>query len=207
MKQRPSKAWWIFLNVATVFSFIVNVILVLVLLLTIGPLRQLLGNLDQAFLGLGETDVTTTVPVNQPIDISFDLPLDQSMGLDFDLPIAQETEAVLTRPVPMRAPATFVLPGWGGAINGTVSLDLPQGMRLPVWLDMQVPVERTIPVSMTVPVSETVTVEMAIPVTIQLGDAGLDPAVQELRDVFAPLRALVDRAWATLRILWAEDTG
>jgi hypothetical protein len=34
---------------------------------------------------------------------------------------------------------------------------------------------------------------MAIPVTIELGEAGLDPAVQRLRGVFSPLRDSLEK--------------
>jgi len=202
MKQRLIKAWRAFANVAIVFSFVVNLVLILVLLLAVGPLFQLktglveplLSDLDQAFLGLGETDIETKVQVNQPIGICFDMPLDEPLDLNFDLPINEETVVVLTEPVPLNnMPARFSLPGGGGAINGSVSLSLPAGMRLPVQLDMEVPVVQTIPVRMTIPVSETVPVEMNIPVNIQLGEAGLDPAVQELREVFSPLREFLER--------------
>jgi hypothetical protein len=46
---------------------------------------------------------------------------------------------------------------------------------------------------MDVPVSQTVPIAMTVPVSIKLGEAGLDPAVQELRDVFAPLRRQIER--------------
>ena len=199
-KERLQRAWRAFANIAIVFSFVVNCVLVLVLILAIGPLLQLksglleplLYDLDGAFQGLGETTVQTTVEVNQTMPIRFDLPLDQPLGLDFNLPIEQDTVVVLTQPVPLNVPATFTLPGWGGAINGTVSLNLPTGMSLPVHLSMNVPVRTTIPVQMTVPVSQTIPVQMTIPVSIQLGPAGLDPAVQRLREVFMPVRTMVE---------------
>jgi len=200
MKQRLNRAWQAFANIAIVFSFAVNLTLILTLVLAIGPLMQLknglleplLLNLDRAFLGLGETTIETTVQVDQPIGIRFDLPLDQPLELDFDLAIQQETVVVLTEAVPLNnMPARFTLPGGGGAINGTVSLSLPAGMRLPIRLDMVVPVENTIPVRMDIPVDEEVPVGMDIPVSIQLGEAGLNPAVQRLRDVFTPVHELM----------------
>jgi hypothetical protein len=184
-----------------VFSFTVNLILVLVLLLAIGPLFQaknqilepLLTNLDQAFQGLGETKIDTTVYVEESIPISFTLPLSQPLGISFDLPINQSTVVVLNEPVPLNAPARFTLPSAGGVINGSVYLELPRGMRLPVQLTMNVPVQTVIPVNLDVPVGEEVPVEMAIPVTIELGEAGLDPAVQRLRGVFSPLRDSLEK--------------
>jgi len=201
MEQRPRRAWRTFLDVATVFSFLFNLAFVLILLSSINPLLRvkshfvepLLEDLDRAFQGLGETTIETTVDVNQPLGIRFDLPLDQPLDLDFDLSISQETVVVLTEPVPLDdLPARFTLPSGGGVINGVVSLTLPAGLRLPVRLDMVVPVEKTIPVQMTVPVSQTVPVRMTIPVRIQLGQAGLDPAVQQLRAVFTPVRTAVE---------------
>jgi hypothetical protein len=98
----------------------------------------------------------------------------------------------LTESVPLNnLPAKFNLPGGGGVINGTVSLSLPQGMRLPIRLDMTVPVSTTIPVRMDVPVDETIPIQMQVPVHIELGKAGLDPAVQDLRGVFLPVNELV----------------
>ncbi|MCS7177775.1 MAG: hypothetical protein RML46_06935 [Anaerolineae bacterium] len=200
MNTRFQRIWRAFTTFAILFSFTVNLILILVLILAIGPLlhlkthllEPLLINLDQAFLGLGETVIQTTVPVDQPVHIQFNLPLDQPLGLDFDLPIHQETVVVLTQPVPLELPARFILPGGGGVINGSVSLALPAGLRLPVRLNMAVPVETTIPVQMTVPVSQTVPIRMAIPVAIPLGPSGLDPAVQRLRAVFVPARTLIE---------------
>ena len=202
MEQQQQKSRWrTFLDVATLFSFTLNVVLILIFLLSINPLLRLksqfveplLTELDQAFLGLSETTVRTTVEVDQPMGIRFDLPLNQPLDLNFDLPISQETVVVLIEPVPLNnVPAQFNLPGGGGVINGTVSLALPAGMRLPVRLDMVVPVQKTIPVEMTVPVSQTIPVRMTIPVEIHLGEAGLDPAVQRLREVFTPLRIAVE---------------
>lgn len=202
MRDTIRNAWGAFANIAILFSFVVNLILVVVLFVMISPLFQfksgmiepLLYDLDRAFMGLGETDIETIVAVDQLAGIKFDLPLDQPLDLDFDLPINQETVVVLTQAVPLsNVSARFNLPGGGGQINGSVSLSLPAGMQLPIRLEMAVPVETTIPVQMTVPVSQSVQVEMEIPVEIQLGDSGLDPAVQELRDVFVPLRTGLER--------------
>ncbi|HIE39353.1 MAG TPA: hypothetical protein EYP77_09855 [Anaerolineae bacterium] len=201
MKQRLSKAWRAFANIAIIFSFIVNCVLVLVLIVAIGPLLQLksglveplLTDLDQAFQALGDTTIETTVDVDEPIGIRFDLPLDQPLDLDFALPINQETVVELTQPVPLdNLSARFNLPGGGGVINGTVSLSLPAGLQMPVRMDMVVPVRTTIPVRLTVPVSQTVPIQMAIPVRIRLGEAGLSSAVQQLRDVFTPVRVLIE---------------
>jgi len=164
--------WEAFKNIAIIFSFIVNFILILVLLLAPRPVfmakseiaEPLLGDLDSAFAALGETNIVTTVK------------LDKQLPVVFDLPLQQVTDVVLVQPVPLEAPATFYLPGGGGAINGTVSLNLPTGMVLPVYLNFNVPVSTTVPVVMD------------IPVTINLNESGMGPAITQLRGVFSPIQ-------------------
>ncbi len=195
MKERLQRLWRAFANVAIIFSFVVNLVLVLALILAVGPLLQLktrlleplLVNLDRAFLGLGETTIRTTVPVDQSIPIQFDLPLDQPLGLNFELPITQDTVVVLLRDTSIPNTTVYL-----NNVPVRTTVVLPAGTPLPVRLNMVVPVQKTIPVQMTVPVSQTVPIRMEIPVAIQLGPSGLDPAVQRLRDVFVPVRALIE---------------
>lgn len=165
------KFWNAFKNVAILFSFIVNIILVLVLLLSPQPLfmaksqvaEPLLVDLDSAFAALGETVIKSQVYITD------------TMAVVFDLPLAQNTSVVLVEPVPIQAPATFIFPAGGGAIHGTVQLVLPEGLALPVALNLMVPVNTTVPVVMQVPVE------------IPLANAGMGPAIEQLRAVFKPL--------------------
>jgi hypothetical protein len=167
--------WNAFKNIAIVFSFIVNIVLVIVLLLTPEPVfmakRQvaepLLLDLDSAFAALGETRIESTVYITDTMPVVFDLPLNQN------------TQVVLVEAVPISAPATFVWPAGGGAIHGTVQLVLPQGLALPVSLNLMVPVSTTVPVVMQVPVE------------IPLAEAGMAPAIEQLRAVFSPLTGAV----------------
>lgn len=199
--ERLKPLWQAFKDVAIVFSFAVNFIVVITLLLVgmpaarlglalnSGMVKPMLRSLDAAFVRLGESTIDTTIPINEPVPIRFDLPLDQQLPIDFQLSIEQDTVVTLQQPVPLNnLPARFTLPGGGGAINGSVSLSLPAGVRLPIHLSTVVPVNQTVPVQLTVPVSETVPIQMDVPVTIALGEAGLDPAVQDLRAVFRPVR-------------------
>ena len=177
-RRRPflARLWGAFKNFAILFSFVVNFILVLVLLLSPGPVfttktdvvEPLLADLDSAFAALGDTTIRTQVDI------------EDSMSVVFSLPLEQNTDVVLTEAVPLQVPATFLLPGGGGSIRGTVSLNLPQGQVLPVNLDMDVPVNTKVPVMMEVPVA------------IELGEAGMGPAIERLRAVFSPVRALME---------------
>ena len=192
--------WGAFKNIAIVFSFATNFVLVVLLLglslpgiraafaLKTGLLEPLLADLDTAFVGLGEATIDTEVQIDESIPIQFDLPLDEPLPIGFQLPIEQDTTVVLQQAVPLNAPATFTLPGGGGAIYGTVSLALPVGMELPVHLSMVVPVSQTVPVRMVVPVDQQVPIRLTVPVHIDLGEAGLDPVVGDLRTAIWPIR-------------------
>lgn len=202
--ERLKRFWNAFRDIAILFSFVVNFVLIVLLLaisvpairavfaLKTGMVEPLLNDLDAAFVGLGESTIDTEIQVNAPVAIKFDLPLDQSLETNFDLTIEQDTQVVMTTAVPLELPAQFILPGGGGAINGTVSLSLPAGMVMPVHLSMVVPVRQTIPVRGSIPVNQTVNIQMPVPVHIHLGQSGLDPAVQQLRGVFQPLKTQVE---------------
>jgi hypothetical protein len=189
MKIWSKDLWNAFKNIAIVFSFGVNFVMVLALLLISVPgidfafdlkakvLQPLFSDLDSAFVGLGEAEIDTEVVINEPIPIEFDLPLDQQLPINFDLEldqqlpisfdlaIEQDTNVVLREAVPLYGlPAQFNLPGGGGLINGVVSLSLPKDLQLPVRLSMTVPVSQTVPVQMLVPVAETIPVKMNVPV-------------------------------------------
>ena len=203
--ERLKRFWQAFREIAIVFSFITNFILVLLVLvlsipalqtafaLKTGLLEPFINDLDQAFVGLGQASIDTTITINQPIPIQFDLPLNQPMPIQFDLPLQQSTDVILQQPVPLTAlPAQFNLPGGGGVINGYVSLSLPAGMHLPVYLNMTVPVSQTIPVQMTVPVNQVVPIQMEVPIHINLGESGLNPVVDELRGAIRPVKEQVE---------------
>ena len=192
-----------FQSFAITFSFIIDAVIVLLLILGAFPALQaglyvkdqtvepLLNDLDAAFVGLGESEIVTDIQIDEQVDIQFDLPLDQPLDIDFPLAIQQNTIVVLTEPVPLVAPARFNLPGGGGSINGTVVLNLPVGMQLPINLNMTVPVTATIPVRMDVPVDEQVPIRMTVPVRINLGGSGLQPAVDDLRRAIQPISTTV----------------
>jgi len=169
------KLWNAFKNFAIIFSFIVNFVLVMVLLLSPSVIfgtkseiaEPVLTDLDAAFAALGKTVISSTIPIDHLQPVQFDLPLNQS------------TDVVLTEAVPVQVPATFFLPGGGGSINGTVSLNLPVDMRMPIHL------------SLTVPVSSSIRVQMDVPVRIPLETAGMGPAIEQLRAVFRPFYTFI----------------
>ena len=169
------KPWQAFKTIAIIFSFIVNLVLVIILLLiapqilpTVDNVAEpLVGGLNQSFVAMGEANIVETIQVDDTLPISFTLPLSQS------------TQVILTEAVPLGVNATFNLPGGGGSINGFVTLELPAGLPLPVSLNMGIPVEQTIPVQLNVPVD------------IALDETELGAPFNSLEALFTPLDGML----------------
>jgi hypothetical protein len=144
------RVWWnSFKTVAILFSFILNFVSLIVILILVmqifkiknGILEPLVDGLHKNFVGLDEAVIERTITVDDEIPVVFDLPLNQI------------TNVVLVQDVPLMASATFTLPGGGGVINGRVDIVLPKDLVLPVQLSMTVPVDTNIPVNLLVDVN------------------------------------------------------
>ena len=172
-KSRKRKFWDAAKSVSLLVSMIINLVLIVVVAVLIqqvgaikNTLGSVLGQLDSAFQGLGETVIRTTIPISQSVPVAFDLPL------------KQDTYVTTNGPVPISTQATFSL-GQFGSINGTVSLNLPAGTQLPVHLELTVPVSNAIPVVFNQPVA------------IPLAPSGMQPVVDKLRSALGPILNLV----------------
>lgn len=154
MLRSIGKFIWRFM---VIFSFIVNIILVIVLLvlgLLIFDIKQniadpLVGGLHTTAKGLENATIDWTIPVRDTIPVKLNIPLDTN------------TTVVLTEAVPLTGlQATIDLPGLNASnVSATVSLTLPAGLQLPVALDLDVPVDETLDVALDVraviPLSQT----------------------------------------------------
>jgi hypothetical protein len=134
-------------NFMILFSFIVNLILLIVLIilgLLIFEIKNqiatpLISGLHSSFVGLDQATIDWTIPVRTSVPVVLDIPLQQN------------TVVVLTEAVPLTVSANITLPGVGELNNATVNLSLPTGLRLPVALDLNVPVrDQQLPVSLDV---------------------------------------------------------
>jgi hypothetical protein len=146
------KLFWRFM---VIFSFIVNLILVVVLLV-LGLLifdiknniaQPLVGGLHSSFVGLDKRRLTGR-SVRDTIPVVLNIPLET------------DTTVVLNAPVPLTVNALIDLPGINAYnVNARVELELPQGLALPVKLDLDVPVDAQLDVSLDVraviPLKET----------------------------------------------------
>lgn len=181
MEERSSwvwegKPWEAFKSFAIIFSFAINFILIIVLLL-LAPLvfpvivtniaDPIVGGLNDSFVMMNSASISQTIP------------LDTEMALVTSIPLQTETRVRITEPVPLNVDATFVFPDGGGQINGAVFLTLPPGTELPIELNMAVPVSQTIPVVMSVPVE------------IELSETDLGEPFDKLEGLFSPLDSLV----------------
>jgi len=172
------KPWQAFKNFALLFSFVINLILLVVLLLALPrilPLvnevaKPIVGGLNQSFVEMNSASITRTIVVSDIIPI------------DFNLPLRTHTAVTLTENVVLGDyPITMVLPGGGGQINGNVTLVLPAGLPLPVALNLNVPVRNQIPVKLNVAVN------------IPLNETELGAPFTRLQNLFGPLVEQLDK--------------
>ncbi len=181
--KRYEILWLAFEKFAIVFSFVVAFTVVMILLVTayvgwqmwpsilglkddvacplIADVNNMVGDLEDAV-------ITRTIPISQTIPVRFALPLDKNINV------------TLTQGVQLNRPTSFVFPGGGGQINGTVYLMLPQGQNLPVHM------------AMTVPVSQTLPVQMDVSVAIPLKETELGPVIEQLKSLLMPYMDLLD---------------
>lgn len=181
--QRTREFWIAFRNIAVIFSFIMNFILVIILLFVVylifqiknGIAEPLIDGLHSNFVGLNEAEIETTVIVNDEIPINFELTVQDTVVVTLAEP------AVIDN-----VPAQFEIVGGGGSITGTVDITLPAGTPLTIDLTLLVPVEQQIPVVLNVPVD------------IPLSETQLSVPFTNLRNLLEPYVKMLDNlpsAW------------
>ena len=172
-----------FWKFAVLFSFLVNAILVLVLLVVVGLIFQikngiaapLIGGLYDNFVLMDDAHIVSAIAVNDTIQVNDTIPV------VFDLPLNQETAVILTQDTPVSG-ATIFLNGAAIPIN----VILPQGTPLNIRLNMTVPVSQTVPVVLNVPV------HLQVPVDIPLNRTQLHQPFANLAQLVAPYNALLN---------------
>ncbi len=169
------KPWDAFKTFAILFSFALNLTLVIILLAVAGLIIPIVNDIVEPIVsGLNDSFVEMSEAT-----IEQEITIDTTMPISFTLPLEQSTVVILTEDVPLTVPAHFLLPGGGGEINGVVTIIMPAGLPLPVAMSMEVPVNQTIPVSMKVPVE------------IPLAETELGGPFFKLRALFGPLNDML----------------
>ncbi len=172
------KPWQAFKNTALIFSFLVNLVLIIVLLLILpqilplvnGAVKPLVGGLHQSFVEMNQASITRTIIVDDVVPINL------------DIPISASTMVTLTQDVVLgNYPITLILPGGGGQISGNVTLVLPTGLELPVQLGLHVSVEDQIPIN------------LGVDIDIPLNETQLGTPFTRLENLFGPLVDQLDQ--------------
>jgi len=180
-------AFWKF---ATLFSFVVNLILVLVLAVVVMLLftiknsiaQPLVGGLYGSFVQMDNASIVTTIQVNDQLPVQFDLPLNQN------------TIVTTTEPVFITGATVNIQGGILTLSNAPTTIMLPAGTALPVQLNLVVPVSTMVPVQLTVPVN------------IPLNQTELHQPFGNLRDLFFPYADLLYKAPSSWGELIAPQT-
>jgi len=198
-EKKGFSVWEAFRNFAIIFSFVVNVILVVVVIglaAFIFEIRNsiaepLLGGLYNGFVEMDNAHIETTIPVNTTIQVN------DKVTADFSLPLQQTTNVVLAENTLITGASVTINGGILQLSNAPTTIVLPKGTVLPVILDLQVPVKQDIPVTLSIPVSIPVTVD------IPLQQTQLHKPFSDLRDLFEPYYLFVN----DLPSSWGEAMG
>ncbi|MBL8055792.1 MAG: hypothetical protein JNK29_03795 [Anaerolineales bacterium] len=184
-----------FWRFAVIFSFVVNLILLVVVVALVAMLFQItnglaspiVGGLHDSFLEMQSASIVTTIPVNETIVVNDTIPV------VFDLPLNQNTTVVTTEPLTING-ATVNIQSGGLTLNANADIVLPAGTSLPVQLNLVVPVSQTVPVSLKVPV------QITVPVNIPLAQTELNAPFSQLASIVAPY----DTMLKSLPTSWSE---
>lgn len=176
------EAFWLALEkFALFFSFVVNLVLVIVVLALVIALLRFAPTLKNDVAMPLVNDLNTGIDLLGSATITRTIHIEDSIPISFTLPIERDTVVTLNKDVPLTARTTVVLPAGGGQLNATVSLNLPKGMPLPVHLTMEVPVSQTVPVVMDVPVQ------------IPLQETELNRVVVHFQNMLEPYEELIQK--------------
>lgn len=172
---RNGKPWQAFKSFAIIFSFVTNLVLLIVLFVA-APLilpivndiaKPIVGGLNESFEDMNAATIQRTIHVSDTIPVVLNVPLSTT------------TTVVVVEDVNLNVPATFTFPDGGGQIRGQVELDLPVNMRLPVQLNLDVPIDEELPV------------QLAVEAIIPLNETELGAPFSRLQELFSPLDALL----------------
>ena len=139
-------AFW---TIASLISFTVNIILVVVLIAIANQLfslksvveTQLIGGLAKNFQLMDQAQITTSVNVSTNVPAKFDLPLET------------DTTVTLTQDTPIIGAYVTLTTGGLSITHAPTNIVLPSGTVLPIHLSLVVPVDQQIPVNLVVPVN------------------------------------------------------
>ena len=200
LSRVPDSAW----KAATLFSFVVNAALVVVLIVAVLMLFQikraiaqpLVGGLHSSFEAMDAAHIVTTIQVDDTIQVNDTIHVNDTIPVVFDLPLSTNTTVVLTNDT--LVPKTLV---YLNGIAVPTDIVLPAGTPLNIALNLVVPVSKTVPVVLEVPVALQVPVHLNVPVDIPLKQTELHAPFNNLVNLVGPYSSLLDKlpsSWGDL---------
>jgi hypothetical protein len=170
-------AFW---TIASILSFGVNIVLILILLLAYQNFRSmgvaatdlgsyLLGGLYNNFVKMDQAHIVTTIPVSKEIPVNF------------VLDVSGPTNVTLSGDVRIDGALVTVNTGGLNITNARASIVLPQGTVLPIQIE-----------SLMVPVDQKVLAELNVPVDIPLNQTDLHEPFVGLQQVVEPFYCLIE---------------
>jgi len=171
-------AFW---TIASVVSFAVNIVLLIVLAIiwqnlnavgvaVNGLTDHLLGGLYTNFVKMDQAHITTTIPVSKEIPVQF------------TLNVSGPTNVILTESVPITGALVTVNTGGLNINNARANIVLPQGTVLPISIQ-----------NLVVPVDQQVLAELDVAVDIPLNETDLHEPFVGLQDVVEPFYCLIEQ--------------
>ncbi len=176
-------AFW---TVASIFSLLVNVILI-ALLFGIGRnffsikeqvSKGLINSASENLALMDQAHIVTSVPVKTEIQLNDSLPV------VFKLPVNQSTQIILAQDT--RITGAYIY------LNDTAvltDLTLPAHTPINVSMNMTIPVDTSVPISMTVPVS------LQVPVDIAIDQTDLHQSIVGLQGAIEPYKTLLGSSY------------
>ncbi|HUE98240.1 MAG TPA: hypothetical protein VMN99_03235 [Anaerolineales bacterium] len=186
-KPKPRRWRWKFLpafwTIASILSFTVNVVLIIILLLALQMLGQiqglqsvatdqasgLLGGLYTNFVKMDQASIRTTIHVEKEIPVQF------------SLNVSGPTNVTLSESVTINGALVTVQTGGLNITNARATIVLPQGVVLPINIE-----------NLVVPVDEKVLAVLDVPVDIPLNQTELHEPFVGLQKVVQPWYCLVE---------------
>ncbi len=170
-------AFW---TIASVMSFAVNIVILIVLAIVLqnlgtvgvtvtGLSDHLLGGLYHNFVKMDQAHITTTIPVRKEIPVQF------------SLNVSGPTNVTLSEDVTINGALVTVFTGGLNINNARANIVLPQGTVLPILIQ-----------NLVVPVDQKVLAELNVDVDIPLNQTELHEPFVGLRQVVEPFYCLLN---------------
>ena len=205
LPARMGDALW---KSATIFSLLVNLVLVVGLLIVSTQLfeiknsllQPLVGGLYDNFVLMHRSHIVTTIQVNDTIHVNDIIQVNDTIPVVFDVPLQTNTIVTLTQDTAIPQTTVYL-----NGIGIPTDIVLPAGTPLRIALTLIVPVSQTVPVVLDVPINLEVPVNLVVPVDIALDQTDLHRPFTNLANLVGPYNALIEQLPSSWDALFRPD--